>query len=126
MDDVGGRADDGHMTIRGRILDFVIPFIAIGVTALAARLSVSAEGATAALYLVPFALAVLIGLWRPSLLGSAGAWLGWSCGVALGWFIDTGDLWFTGPAVYAFVVAFLPYAIGSLLRVRLRPQASVS
>jgi hypothetical protein len=114
------------MTNRGRLVDFVIPFVAIGASALGARLSVSGDGATAGLYLVPLALAILIGWWRPGLLGSVGAWLGWSCGVALGWYFDTGDFWLSGPAVYSFVVAFLPYAIASLLRVRLHPKASLS
>jgi hypothetical protein len=114
------------MSNRRRLLDFVIPFTAIGASALGARLSVSSDEAAATLYLVPLALAVLIGLWRPSLLGSVGAWLGWTCGVAIGWFIDAGDLWFGGPAVYALIVAFLPYAISALLHVRLRPQTSVS
>jgi hypothetical protein len=109
------------MPTRQRLLDLLVPFLAVGAAALAARLLDSSEGAIAALYLVPLGLAVMTGLWRPGLLGSVGAWLGWSAGIALGWFIDTGDLRLAAPAAYALIVAFAPHAIGSLIRVLLRP-----
>ena len=86
----------------------------------------SSEDVTPALYLVPLGLAVMAGLWRPSLLGSIGSWLGWSAGVVLGSLIDTGDLWLAGPAAYALIVAFAPHAIGSMIRVRLRPPVKLA
>jgi hypothetical protein len=63
--------------------------------------SYSGEDVAPALYLVPMAVAVMTGLWRPGLLGSIGAWRGWSAGVGLGWLIDTGELSLAGPAAMA-------------------------
>ena len=112
-----------------RILAVAIPSVAVGLPALAARLlqaSEPLEPSAPALFLMPLGIALVVGLWRPSILGSIGAWLGWSAGVALGWFIVTGELWIDGPAAYALIVAFLPHAIGSSIRTLLRPRASVA
>ena len=106
---------------RKRLVDFFLPLLTIGGSALSARLLASDDGSQA-FYLAPLAVAVLIGLSRPSLLGSVGAWLGWSAGVALGWLIDAGDLWFMGPAAYGLLLAFLPHALASLARASLSPD----
>jgi hypothetical protein len=77
------------------------------------------------LCLVPLALPVMTGLWRPGLLGSIGAWLGWSAGVTLGCLINTG-VWLAGPAAYGLIVAFAPHAIGSAIRVLLLPREKLA
>ena len=126
MDGLHEPAHDRDMPTRRRPLDLLLPLLAVGAAALAARLFHSGEDVAPALYLVPLALAVITGLWRPGLLGSIGAWLGWSAGVALGWLIDTGDLWLAGSAAYGLIVAFAPHAIGSAIRVLLRPREKLA
>jgi hypothetical protein len=113
------------MTCRARLLDLLIPLSVVGPAALAARLMNSTDDGSPALYLVSSGLALLTGFWRPGLSGSIGAWIGWSAGLAVGWWIDTGDLWIGGPAAYGLIVALAPHAITSLLRKRLRSRGTI-
>jgi hypothetical protein len=98
---------------RRRLVDLLVSVLTVGGTALLARLLANDEGSPA-FYIAPLSVAVLTGVSRPSLLGSVGAWLGWSSSVALGWLIDAGDLWLAGPAAYGLLVAFLPHDLASL------------
>ncbi|HVL54030.1 MAG TPA: hypothetical protein VM344_07185 [Vitreimonas sp.] len=109
------------MAIHPRLLDLLAPLTAVGVAALAARLIQPGESSTPALYLAPLGLAVLTGFWRPSLLGTVGAWVGWSAGVTLASLFDTGEIALAGTAAYGLVAAFAPHAAGSLIRVLFRP-----
>jgi hypothetical protein len=126
VDGLHESAHDPDMPTRRRLLDLFLPLLAVGAAALVARLLYSGEDVAPALYLVPMAVAVMTGLWRPGLLGSIGALLGWSAGIALGWLIDTGHLWLAGPAAYGLIVAFAPHAIGSAIRVLLRPRENLA
>ena len=100
-----------------RLIDLLVPFLAVGGTALLARLLANDDGSPA-FYLLPLAMAVVTGASSPYVLGSVGAWLGWSAGIALGWLIDTGYFWLIGPAAYGLPFALLPHALASLARTR--------
>lgn len=109
------------MPDRRRSLDIAIPFALVGSTALAARVLLSL-GVQPAIYLVPSILALLTGLARPSLLGSAGAWVGWTLGIAIGWWVGGEFVGFAGPAIYGLMTAAAPHSVASLLMLRLRER----
>ena len=110
------------MLTRQRLLDFLIPFVAVGAAALTARLRPTGDEGAPALYLVlVVGIAFLTGLRRPSLIGTLGAWLGCSAGISLGWLIADGFVWLDGPAAYALIVV-PAHALATLLRTGLRPR----
>lgn len=112
------QATHRHVPIRFQLVEVLLPFLGVGSTALAARL-LTTDSPPAGVYLVATGLAFTAGLWRPGWIGTLSAWLGWSAGVALGWLIDAGDLFISGPFAYAAVVAMLPHAAGSAIRLLL-------
>ena len=105
--------------MRKRLVDFGLPLIAVGIGSLAARLQL-AGGAAPAVYLLPVALALLTALGRPTLVGSLGAWIGWTLGIAVGASIAGEGVGLLGPAIYGLLTAAAPHAVTSLLATRLR------
>jgi hypothetical protein len=114
------------VTSRRRLIDFLLPFGAIGAAALIARLGQTGDDSAPAFYLAVLGLALATGWLRPHLAGSLGAWLGCSAGVSLGWIIDSSEVWIAGPGLYAVILAAAPHAIAATLSARLSGARQLS
>ena len=69
-----------------------------------------------AIYMVPPFVALLLGLPRPTYLGSLAAWMGWTVGLAVAWWLESGEMAIGGPALYGLLAAAAPHALGTTVR----------